>query len=100
VFNVSLLRPFSADEILERPTPCPPPPIIHDGHREFEVEQILHSRLRYNRLEYLICWKGYGRSDDTWEPARYVKAAQLVRDFHSANPQAPRLISATITAWR
>jgi hypothetical protein len=98
VFNVSLLRPFSADEIPERPTPRPPPPIIRDGHKEFEVEKILDSRLRYNRLEYLIRWKGYGRSDDTWEPARDVKAARLVREFHSANPQAPRLISAAIFA--
>ena len=98
VFNISLLRPFAADEIPERHTPRPPPPIIRDGQEEFEVEKILDSRLRYSRLEYLVRWKGYGRADDTWVPAKDVKAARLIREFHSAHPQAPRRISAATFA--
>ncbi|EGO22929.1 hypothetical protein SERLADRAFT_350163, partial [Serpula lacrymans var. lacrymans S7.9] len=32
-----------------------------DGQREYEVEQILDSRLKRGKLEYLVHWKGYGK---------------------------------------
>jgi hypothetical protein len=35
---------------------------------EYEVASILRHRLHRNRLEFLIRWKNYDSSDDTWEP--------------------------------
>jgi hypothetical protein len=42
------------------PGRCPaPPPTLVDGKDKYEVEAILDSRMCYNRLEYLVKWKGY-----------------------------------------
>ena len=37
----------------------PPPAIIIDREEEWEVETIVDSGLHYNRLQYLVKWKGY-----------------------------------------
>jgi Chromo (CHRromatin Organisation MOdifier) domain len=57
---------------------------------EYEVEEIVSSRLKRGQLEYLVHWKGYSQDDDSWEPEEYVKnAADLVQRFHKDNPEAP-----------
>jgi hypothetical protein len=55
-----------------RPAP-PPPPTLVDGEDEYEVEAILDSRMRYNRLEYLVKWKRVitnGRSTRSYTQSR------------------------------
>ncbi|RCN38504.1 chromo' (CHRromatin Organization MOdifier) domain protein, partial [Ancylostoma caninum] len=32
-------------------------------------------------VEYLIQWKGYGPSDNTWEPAKQCDCADLIEEF-------------------
>ena len=62
VFHVSLLEPYRANTIPGRTAP-PPPTIEIDGNQEFEVEEILDSKLKAhgknNHLWYLIKFKGY-----------------------------------------
>src|SRR5882724_5096243 len=38
VFSVTLLRPYNADTITECVQHDPPPPIVHNGVKEYEVE--------------------------------------------------------------
>jgi hypothetical protein len=45
----------------------PPPPMLIDGEDEHTVEKILNSQMRYNRLQYLVKWKGYDDSYNSWE---------------------------------
>jgi len=45
VFSVTLLRPYNADTIAKHVQSDPPPPIVHDGIKEYEVEQILDSQV-------------------------------------------------------
>jgi hypothetical protein len=46
---------------------------------EFEVASILRHRLaRGKKLEYLIRWKGFDISDDTWEPEQNLEGAQEI----------------------
>ena len=37
----------------------PPEPIDIEGNPEYEVEEILDSRLKHGKLEYLVKWSGY-----------------------------------------
>ncbi|EYC29882.1 hypothetical protein Y032_0005g2315 [Ancylostoma ceylanicum] len=48
---------------------------------EFIVEKILGKRIRKGEVEYLIQWKGYGPSDNTWEPAKQCDCADLIEEF-------------------
>ena len=61
VFHVSLLEVCNKSK--EGSVP-PPPPIEVDGEEEFEVEEILDSRIRYRKLQYLIKWLGYPDTDN------------------------------------
>ena len=91
IFSVTLLHPFEGDLIAECQEchPPPPPPIIHDGIEEYKVEKILNSQILCRKVEYLVCWKGYGVEEDEWRPVRDVQGSkQLVTEFHCTYPQA------------
>ena len=66
VFSVTLLCPYDDDPITEHQE-ChllPPPPVICDGVKEYEVEKILDSQIFCGKVEYLVHWKGYGVEED------------------------------------
>jgi hypothetical protein len=89
VFHASLLTPYRANTIPGRVQP-PPPAVIVDGVEEYEVESILDSRIRNQRLEYLIDWTGYSPDERTWETATDVaNAAQALEDYHREYPNRP-----------
>ena len=50
--------------------------------------------MRYNRLEYLVKWKGYDVSKNSWEVHTDVFAPRVTRKFYRAFPNAPRRINA------
>jgi len=39
-------------------------------------------------LQYLIKWKGYPHSDNTWEPASQVHAPELTEAYHRKHPSS------------
>jgi hypothetical protein len=51
--------PYQTPQFESQSLPEPPPPIIVDGEEEFEVEEILDSRLHRGNVQYLMKWKGY-----------------------------------------
>jgi hypothetical protein len=70
--------------------PPEPPPNIIEGKKEWEVQQILESRLFKRQLQYRVKWVGYD-DDPAWYPAgNFVNSADKVKEFHEANPTAPR----------
>jgi hypothetical protein len=92
VFNESLLTLFREPQFHSQQKPSPPPPEIIEGQEEYEVEEILDSRRkgRWKKLEYLVHWKGYGKEEDTWEPANMIdNSMELVKKFHEKNPNRP-----------
>ena len=82
VFHVYLLEHTANDPFPEQIAPPPPlAAVIVDGEEEWEVETIFDSCLHYNRLQYLVKWKGY--DTPTWQPATDLKhSSDLVREFH------------------
>ena len=89
-FHISLLDPIKSTAILPHGLPAAPPATyIKDNQEHFEVDDILDSRRIQNRLEYLIKWKGYPDSDNSWEPSSHIAARGLVKEFHRRHPTKP-----------
>ena len=94
VFHNSLLSPYK-ETTAHGPNYARPLPEIVEGEDEhYEIETILQSRLSPNRkgTQYLIKWKGYPASENSWLPAsQMTHAAELVTEFHTKYPKAPRV---------
>ncbi|KAL0171626.1 hypothetical protein M9458_031161, partial [Cirrhinus mrigala] len=98
-FHVSLLKPHH-DSLLPPTEPGveePPPPMVVEEGTIYQVKEILNSRRRGGRLEYLIDWEGYGPEERSWMK-RYsensMKPTQIV-----LHPEAERS-SLGRGAWR
>jgi len=88
VFHVDLLLPYKETEAYGTPFTRPPP--IIDNEEEYEIEAILDSRRkgRGRQLQYLVHWKGYLHSDDSWIGHKDLHAPELLENFMLSNPAA------------
>lgn len=87
---------FSPDKLrraAEDPLPGqviePPEPIVVGDENEWEVEEVLASRISRRKLEYQVKWIGYDE-DRTWYPAANFKGSpHRIRDYHQEYPSKP-----------
>ena len=83
VFHVSQLEP-SVPNIIPNRVQSPPPPVKVDGEPEYEISEILDSKVDHRRrnckLLYLVCWSRYEGTDDE---TSWLLAMEL---GHSAPP--------------
>ena len=65
------------------------------SNNEYEVEAIVDSRTKKGKTKFLIRWKGFDESDDTWEPEETLNCPDLIRAFKKkANKPAPKKVKA------
>src|SRR6202040_2112031 len=89
VFHVSQLEPTTRNTILNWVQP-PPPPIEVNEDIEFEISEILDSKIDKRRkcqLLYLVHWTGYAGTDqemDSLLALELMHAMELVQDFYSS----------------
>ena len=73
----------------------PPPPVEVEGELEYEIAEVLNSKIdkqRRCKLLYYIRWLSYKGTDDeySWLPAdELTHTPDLVSNFHKAYPLKP-----------
>ena len=82
VFCANLITPYK-ETTMHGPNYSRPPPDLVDGEEEFKVEQILDMKQmgRKHKTHYLVKWKGYPTSDNSWEPEKNLNAKELIVEF-------------------
>ena len=89
VFNVSMLKPAHDPIFDSQKKPPPPSPVIIEEEEEYEVDEILDSRIHRGKLQFLVKWTGY--NEPSWQPESDVKNAKdAVTEFYRLHPGAPR----------
>ena len=95
VFHVSQLEPTTPNSISGRVQP-PPPPVEIDGEPEYEISEILDSKIDRRRrscqLLYLVRWAGYEGTDKetSWILTTELgHTSELLVDFHSTYLEKP-----------
>ncbi len=88
-FHVSLLKPCSSLTPDQREPDEPPPPEILDQPSVYQVRNIMDSRRRGCRLEYLMDWEGYGPEEQSWVARDDILDPMLLQEFHRIHPNRP-----------
>jgi hypothetical protein len=96
------IRKAAADPLPGQFVDPDPPTAAVDGVDEWEVDEIVASRLHYGKLQYRICWKGHDL-DNQWYYAEDVRyCPHKVQAFHKANPEAagpPKRLADWLERW-
>jgi len=87
IFHASLLLPYR-ETTTHGPNFTQPPPDLIKDEEEYEVETVINYRHygRRRQLQYLIKWKSYPSSDNTWEAADDVHTDDLLKNYHRRHP--------------
>ena len=90
VVNISRVKPYLGPlpgQPVSRPGPIH---VTEDRDKEYEVDTIIDSRIYKGKLQYLVHWKGYDKSERTWEPvSNLMNSPKIVEQFHASHPSAP-----------
>jgi len=82
VFHIDLLTPYHETDAYRPPLPQPPATLV-DGKEEYKVEERIDDR--YNRRQckrqYLIKWKGYPASKNSWVNKQDLHSNELLAAY-------------------
>ncbi len=84
-FHVSLLKPFKPDKFNRYEKPLPPVR-VEDGDEFYEVQELLATKKIRGKQHYLVKWKGYPDSENSWVPEEDIKegSPELLQDFKAS----------------
>ena len=103
VFHNSLLKPYNETTAHGPNFTRPPPEIVGGEEGHYEIEKILTQRPTRNKksTQYLVKWKGYPDSENSWIPAKELThAKELLKKYQTrTNPGRPTLL-ALQAQWR
>jgi len=103
VFHNSLLKPYKETTAHGPNFARPPPEIVGGEEGHYEIERILTSCPTRNRksTQYLVKWKGYPNSENSWLPAKELQSArELLKQFHDRQVRLVTANQALQAQWK
>jgi len=90
--HISLLEPYTNNPLPSQKKE-PPTPIEIEGDPEYELDEIIDSRLYRNKLQYKAKWTGYSaKHDQEWYPvSNFENAENAIANFHQQYPTKPNV---------
>ncbi|MBW0463544.1 hypothetical protein O181_003259 [Austropuccinia psidii MF-1] len=98
VFHVSLLEPVKQSSIPDC-NQLPLPPTLVEKQEEWEVAQVLGSKLKRDKLWYFVEWKGFSEEPERTArgPASTLTSSpDLSKDLHAMYPDKPGSITSRV----
>lgn len=74
--NIDNIKPYITDSDMMRPLEVSPLPLDEEADI-WEVEDVLMSRKRSGKKEYLIKWKGFPMEDNSWVPYNFISNPEV-----------------------
>jgi len=86
--DYEIIESESDDEVtIKKPLPKQEIEENEDDKEEYEVEQILDVKIAKEKgklvKRYLVKWKGYPESDNSWEKESNMNCPDLLKEFHT-----------------
>jgi hypothetical protein len=87
VFHINLLTPY-CKTLLYSTIYIRPPSVMEENDKEYKVKHIRDARRhgRGRKLQYLVHWKGYPATDDSWVDHNDLNAPELLKEFYKQTP--------------
>lgn len=88
IFHVSLLKPYKGNSNRDEQVPQTELASTSD---EYEVDAILDYKIRYNKPNYLVKWKGWSNDYNQWlRESDLGGAHELLREFKKGKGRKPQ----------
>ena len=83
MFHANLIMPYKEME-LHGPNFTHPPSDLIEGEQEFKVKKILDAQPRGQgrKMHFLVKWKGYPTSNNSWEPRENLHVDRLIVEYN------------------
>jgi transposase InsO family protein len=84
VISTAFIKLYNESTQFENRIKEPSPPVVIDNHLEYEVDNILNSRKRHGKMQYLVLWKNYPINEATWEnESNLANARDIINKYES-----------------
>ncbi|KAK3506703.1 hypothetical protein QTP70_015907 [Hemibagrus guttatus] len=96
-------RPSAAGSPTSEESEVPPPPEIDTDNTIYPFWEVVNSRRRGSRLQYLVDWEGYGPEERSWVDRDDILATRGIPSVppRPSRSQGPRLSSSLFpSVWR
>ncbi|SGY81038.1 BQ5605_C009g05444 [Microbotryum silenes-dioicae] len=92
IFHTSKLRHWTDNDGAAFPgrEATEPASVVVQGNEEWEVDRIVDEKGKGKRKRYLVKWKGWADSDNTWEPRAHLEETIALEEWERERAEGER----------